>query len=206
VTDDPNQRGKARRGATRLFTINVTAARVWRPHNESDAVLHRHEVQVGGRRVDQPVSDTAAGPPLLQSHRRGALKLAALALVTVVVIVTAGCQPSQRSSPSPASSSVSPSPVVMPSQVELPFRGLMHPTAVAVDGAGNVYVANSSLRRVLTLAAGSNAPAELPFTGPNGVPSTGSPYAVSDSSDGELRCSASVLPFSSRPWPSLSPL
>jgi streptogramin lyase len=47
----------------------------------------------------------------------------------------------------------------------LPFTGLADPRGVAVDGEGNVYVADSSLNRVLKLAAGSNTQTVLPFTG-----------------------------------------
>lgn len=39
------------------------------------------------------------------------------------------------------------------------------PRGVAVDAAGNVYVADSSTNRVLKLAGGSNAQTMLPFTG-----------------------------------------
>jgi serine/threonine protein kinase, bacterial len=38
---------------------------------------------------------------------------------------------------------------------------------VAVDTAGNVYVADSGNHRMLKLAAGSNTPNQLPFTGLN---------------------------------------
>jgi serine/threonine-protein kinase len=38
--------------------------------------------------------------------------------------------------------------------VELPFSGLSHPEAVAVDGAGNVYVTDYGNYRVLKLSAG----------------------------------------------------
>ena len=48
---------------------------------------------------------------------------------------------------------------------QLPFTGLSHPTGVAVDTAGNVYVADSGNHRVLKLAAGSNTPTKLSFSG-----------------------------------------
>jgi sugar lactone lactonase YvrE len=47
----------------------------------------------------------------------------------------------------------------------LPFTGLADPRGVAVDGAGDVYVADSGTNRVLEMAAGSNAQTVLPFTG-----------------------------------------
>jgi len=70
--------------------------------------------------------------------------------------------------------------------VELPFTGLDHPYGVAVDGAGNVYVADHNNDRVVKLPAGSTAQVELPFTGFSGqappndvaVDSTGNVYAV----------------------------
>jgi serine/threonine protein kinase, bacterial len=52
-------------------------------------------------------------------------------------------------------------------QVTLPFTGLNGPTGVAVDTAGNVYVADYTGNRVVKLSAGSNTQAELPFTGLN---------------------------------------
>jgi serine/threonine-protein kinase len=50
-------------------------------------------------------------------------------------------------------------------QAVLPFTGLNHPTGVAVDAAGDVYVADRG--RVVMLAAGSTAQTVLPFTGLN---------------------------------------
>ena len=58
------------------------------------------------------------------------------------------------------------------SQVTLPFTGLNNFSGLAVDTAGNVYVADSGNSRVLELAAGSAAQEVLPFTGlsnPQGV-------------------------------------
>jgi serine/threonine protein kinase, bacterial len=57
-------------------------------------------------------------------------------------------------------------------QTELPFTGLTGPAGVAVDAAGNLYLADSRNSRVLKLAAGSSTQAVLPFTGvddPSGV-------------------------------------
>jgi DNA-binding beta-propeller fold protein YncE len=56
--------------------------------------------------------------------------------------------------------------------VELPFTGLNNPSGVAVDTAGNVYVADTGNARVLKLPARSNTQVTLPFTGlfdPGGV-------------------------------------
>ncbi len=47
----------------------------------------------------------------------------------------------------------------------LPFTGLRLPHGVAVDAAGNVYVAETRTNQVLKLAAGSGTQTVLPFTG-----------------------------------------
>ena len=66
-----------------------------------------------------------------------------------------------------------------PRQVVLPFTGVREPYAVAVDTAGNVYIADANNtagnvhpadannNRVLKPPVGSNTPVELPFTGLN---------------------------------------
>ena len=50
-------------------------------------------------------------------------------------------------------------------QFALPFTGLRLPHGVAVDAAGNVYVAETRTNQVFKLAAGSTTPTVLPFTG-----------------------------------------
>ena len=53
------------------------------------------------------------------------------------------------------SSSNTKSPLAVPNpQVELPFTGLNSPAGVAVDTAGNVYVADDHNNRVVKLPAG----------------------------------------------------
>jgi DNA-binding beta-propeller fold protein YncE len=49
-------------------------------------------------------------------------------------------------------------------ELALPFSGLREPGGVAVDAAGDVYVADSGTNRVLKLVAGSGAQIVLPFT------------------------------------------
>jgi serine/threonine-protein kinase len=46
----------------------------------------------------------------------------------------------------------------------LPFTDLKSPQGVAVDTAGNLYVADFDNNRVLKLAAGATEPTVLPFT------------------------------------------
>src|SRR6516225_7630652 len=50
-------------------------------------------------------------------------------------------------------------------QVVLPFAGVREPYGVAVDAAGDVYVADANTTRVLKLPAGSSTAVELPITG-----------------------------------------
>jgi DNA-binding beta-propeller fold protein YncE len=52
-------------------------------------------------------------------------------------------------------------------QFALPFTGLRDPQGVAVDAAGNLYVADVGPNQVLKLAPGSSTPTVLPFTGLN---------------------------------------
>ena len=47
----------------------------------------------------------------------------------------------------------------------MPFTGLRLPHGVAVDAAGNVYVAETRTNQILKLAPGSNTQTVLPFTG-----------------------------------------
>lgn len=62
--------------------------------------------------------------------------------------------------------------------VQVDFTGLASPRAVAVDRAGNLYVADSN--EVVKLAAGSSTPTVLPFTG------VGGPVGVAVDSAGNL--------------------
>ena len=93
--------------------------------------------------------------------RRQAITLASIALALNVI---AGCHSSQQSAPS-----TTPAP---PTQVELPFAGLMGPKSVVVDAAGNVYVTDSSNTPVRKMPARSDVEVKLPITGlkdPTGI-------------------------------------
>jgi serine/threonine-protein kinase len=92
--------------------------------------------------------------------------------------------------------------------VELPFTGLNRPGGVAVDTAGNIYVADTGNARVLKLPAGSNTQVTLPFTGlfdPDGVAvdSAGNVYVIDYGNNSALKLPAGSntpvkLPFDLR--------
>jgi serine/threonine protein kinase, bacterial len=68
-------------------------------------------------------------------------------------------------SPTAANGRVLKLPAGSDTQVELPFTGLDHPYGVAVNSAGDVFVADYVNGRVLKLPTGSDNQVELPFTG-----------------------------------------
>ena len=98
-----------------------------------------------------------------------------------------------------------------PRQAVLPFTGLTNPSGVAVDAAGDVYLADSSNHRVLKLAAGSKDQTVLPFTGlqtPTGVAvdSEGNVYATDGPNNRVVKLAAgsadqTVLPFTGIHYP-----
>jgi DNA-binding beta-propeller fold protein YncE len=98
-----------------------------------------------------------------------------------------------------------------PKQAVLPFTGLTYPSGVAVDAAGDVYLADSGNGRVLRLAAGSNAQTVLPFTGlknPTGVAvdGAGSVYVSDGPHNRVLKLAAgstdqTVLPLTGLQYP-----
>jgi serine/threonine-protein kinase len=92
-----------------------------------------------------------------------ATAVAAVVVVAAVITMLAvvGHPSSQKRTAQPSNQ------VSYSSQVVLPFAGLREPYAVAVDTAGNVYIADYWNNRALKLPAGSNTPVELPFTGLN---------------------------------------
>ncbi|BCI85152.1 hypothetical protein NIIDMKKI_03580 [Mycobacterium kansasii] len=96
------------------------------------------------------------------------LAIAGVAIVLVAILAAVGHlgffhTSSKEGAPSQAGRSTVPP---APKQVVLPFE-VGDPDGVAVDGKGDVYVADSSNNRVLKLPAGSDRQSELPFTGLN---------------------------------------
>jgi serine/threonine protein kinase, bacterial len=85
-------------------------------------------------------------------------------------------------------------------QVVLPFVGLQAPNDVAVDGAGNVYVADGlpAHSRVLKLSTRSNSQVELPFAGLNdvdkiAVDGTGNVYVADSGNSWVLKLPAGIM-------------
>jgi DNA-binding beta-propeller fold protein YncE len=97
-------------------------------------------------------------------------------------------------------------------QTVLPFIGLTYPDSIAVDAAGNVYVADTRGNRVVEVAAGSQAQTVPPFTGlssPGGVAvdAAGNVYVSDSRSNRVLKLAAgsnnqTVLPITdlNNPW------
>ena len=101
-------------------------------------------------------------------------KLWIFAAATVVLVVAAGVIALVVMKPSGPSTSAHGQSVV-------PFSGLnfrLSPGGVAVDSSGTVYVSSQTMKgRIVTLAAGSTSPTELPFSGlyePQGLAVSGS--------------------------------
>jgi serine/threonine-protein kinase len=125
-----------------------------------------------------PDSGDASAKPAVQRPSKLGDRLAwtvpvlALLFVAVLIAVIVGngsSPPSSRSAQ--AVNNPQPTKSVYKPQVELPFVGLGGPLGVAVNSAGNVYVADFRNDRVLELPAGSSNQVELPLTvlGPQGV-------------------------------------
>lgn len=92
------------------------------------------------------------------------------AAVVVAAAATAGMAVSRKGTsqqsvdthPTDSAPDAAPSGLA-PGESILPFAGLQAPYGIAVDGSGNVYVADQNANRVFKLAAGSESQTELPF-------------------------------------------
>ncbi|WP_405181755.1 serine/threonine-protein kinase PknD [Nocardia sp. NBC_01377] len=153
-------------------------------------------------------ADTTGGVAARRQRRislsRRAVGLIAAATVVAVAIAVAVVLGLQRESggdgDSPASVASG-----FSSQTALPFPGVSLPTGVAVDAAGNVYVADMGNDQVLKLAPGASTPTPLPFTGLKNpqnvaVDTAGNIYVTDTSNDRVLKLAAgastpSLLPF-----------
>ena len=94
------------------------------------------------------------------------------------------------------------------SQTPLPFTGVNLPTGVAVDTAGNVYVADLGNDRVARLEAGASAATPLPFPGlknPQGVAvdTAGNVYVTDTSNNRVMRLAAGASAPTPLPFPGL---
>jgi serine/threonine protein kinase, bacterial len=147
------------------------------------AATHQAPIQHRAR-VEPPPGDGSA--PMRPAPRRRAMILTVVGVTTAVVIGIVVLVVTNRHEPAPSGSQTRPSaagsqPVSV--ATNLPFTGLQHPSGVAVDSTGAVYVTDSGNNRILKLAAGSTTPTVLPFTGLYfpvrvAVDSTGAVYVV----------------------------
>lgn len=116
-----------------------------------------------------PPQTAAARPPLfarMSPRARIAVGAVLVTLVAAVIVTTTVRVHSARTDSAPSSAAKpSPAPSPAPAEVVLPFAGLNGPLGVAVDGAGNVYVAESGNDRVVKLDAGTTDQSVLPFSG-----------------------------------------
>jgi serine/threonine protein kinase, bacterial len=121
--------------------------------------------------------DSARAPSRPSRQRKQWILVSAITLLLIAAIGVTGYLVTRPSSPSTPASG----------PTELPFTGIdfqLSPGGVALDNAGNVYVANEGMYgRVVKLTAGSNATMVLPFTGlyqPQGlaVDNAGSVYVT----------------------------
>lgn len=113
----------------------------------------------------------------------------------------------QQGQESPSVAAVA-KPNLQTTQVELPFTDLNKPGGVAVDNAGNVYVADTGNARVLKLPAGSTRQVTLPFTGllnPDGVAvdNAGGVYVTDYGSNSVLKLRAGWVTPTKLPFPGL---
>ncbi len=170
-----------------------------RPTPLHDAARPRPTPEAAQQRPAEP-KPAATRPPPSQpqgpGERRGAKLGLITAIVGLIVVLGAACIAGYLLWPRPhvpQTQTVQPKQApAPPAQTVLPFAGLNPPDSLAVDTAGNVYVADSGNNRVLKLAAGSSTPTELQFTklkhpGGVAVDTAGAVYVVDSGHDRVLK-------------------
>jgi serine/threonine protein kinase, bacterial len=135
-----------------------------------------------GYQLTLPPAHRPTPTPQSRNRYRTAITIAAIATaiiataaITVAVTHHNTETTSSSTTPAPGQSPTTTTPsATLPADdrlIQLPFSGLAEPTDVAVDTAGNVYVADPKKYHLLKLAAGTNVPAELStgFNQPQGI-------------------------------------
>ncbi len=163
-----------------------------------------------------PAPQGAPQPPATKPRKRlmviiaaAAVLLIAATVATITLITRSGPTPTSRGPSGPTSRS--PEPRTYGAQITLPFTGLSYPAGVAVDTAGNLYVADDAKKRVVMLAAGSTNQTVLPFTGLDdpmkaAVDAAGNLYVTEAFKDRVVKLAAgstneTVLPFTGLHFP-----
>lgn len=158
--------------------------------------------------IGDSAADITGGVAARQQRRialsRRTIGLIAAATVVAVAIAVAVVLGLQRES---GGGGASPTSVAsgFASQTALPFPGVSLPTGVAVDAAGNVYVADMGNDQVLKLTKGASTSTPLPFSGLKNpqnvaVDTAGNIYVTDTSNDRVLKLAAGAstplpLPF-----------
>jgi serine/threonine protein kinase, bacterial len=169
--------------------------------NPDDRYQTVHELAAAARAALGPVAaaETPVATRRIRLSRKTITVLSAVVVVAVGAIIIGGRMSSDRGS-GPAAQVTQGS-----SQVALPFNDVRLATGVAVDAAGDIYVADIGTDRVLRLAVGAPAATPLPFTAlsdPRGlaVDAAGNVFLSDSGNNRVLRLPAGapaavVLPF-----------
>ena len=116
-------------------------------------------------------SQLATGSPGAGEREQGvaaaSFRLVAVMAVAALAIALALGSSVRSASAATAQARTTGQPTSYGPQVSLPFTGLTEPYAMAVDGAGDVYVVDTGNNRVVKLPHGSTSPVILPFSGLN---------------------------------------